>query len=401
MIFQKTKNTIDDLAVFGGEPLFHEVLHVGRPNIINREALISRINEAMDRRWLSNDGPLVNELEARFSDFLDVQHCIAVTNATTGLQLAAKALDIRGEVIVPSFTFIGTAHALAWIGLKLVFCDVLSENHTLNPDVVEEKINGKTGAILSVHLWGGASDIDALQQIADRHRIPLIFDAAHAIGSTYKKQRLGGFGALSVFSLHATKAINSLEGGLVTTNNDELAKKIRLMRSYGFESEDCVTMLGINAKMNEFSAAMGISNLEGYEFLRDHNHKLYAAYCNGLLGINGVSFLRANDKEENNYHYAVIAIDESAPIKRDTLHRVLVAENIYARRYFRPGCHLSPPYCLSGNIDALPVTENLSATLLQLPTGQQMNIEKAQYIAGLIRLCLDNGAEIESRNIHK
>jgi len=254
------KSSIEDLAIFGGEPLFSKILHVGRPNIMNRAGVISRINQAMDRNWLSNDGPLVQELEKRFADFLQVKHCIAVTNATFGLQLAAKALNVTGEVIIPSFTFIGTAHAMAWIGLKIAFFDVLAGNHTINPEEVAAKISKNTGAIVGVHLWGNACEIDALQKTADRFDVPLIFDAAHAIGSTYKKQRLGGFGNVSVFSLHATKAINSLEGGLVTTNDDALAEKIRLLRSYGFADEDQVAMLGINTKMNEFSAAMGITN---------------------------------------------------------------------------------------------------------------------------------------------
>ncbi|RJP94832.1 MAG: aminotransferase class I/II-fold pyridoxal phosphate-dependent enzyme [Desulfobacteraceae bacterium] len=391
------KNKLEDLAIFGGMPLFEETLHVGRPNIMNREAVISRINQAMDRHWLSNDGPLVNEMEQRFAGFLQVKHAIAVTNATIGLQLAAKALDVKGEVIIPSFTFIGTAHAMAWTGLKIVFCDVLPENHTIDPEGLETKISENTGAIVGVHLWGNACQIDTLQKIADRFDVPLIFDAAHAIGSTYNKQRLGGFGNLSVFSLHATKAINSLEGGLVTTNDDKLADKIRLLRNYGFVNLDQVAMLGINAKMNEFSAAMGLTNLEEYDRLRAYNHELHAAYRNGISGLNGISMLMPAEGEDHNYHYAVFEVHDDASIRRDMLHRILVAENVFARRYFHPGCHLSPPYNLSEKRAIFPVTERLSATLLQLPTGLQMDLEKANCLSRLIRFCLINGAEIKSR----
>jgi dTDP-4-amino-4,6-dideoxygalactose transaminase len=394
---ENKKKTLNELAIFGGAPLFKTTLHVGRPNIMDRDAVISRINQAMDRHWLSNDGPLVKEIEDRFADFLQVKHCIAVTNATMGLQLSAKALNVTGEVIIPSFTFIGTAHAMAWIGLKLVFCDVLSGNHNIDPADVEKRITESVGAIVGVHLWGRACEIDTLQELADRYGIPLIFDAAHAIGSTYKNKRLGGFGNVSVFSLHATKAINSLEGGLVTTNDDALADKIRLLRSYGFEDEDQVSMLGINAKMNEFSAAMGITNLEGYDRIRSHNRHLQVVYRDELSGIEGVNFIQPDEREENNYHYAVMEVGQGSCIRRDSLYRVLVAENVYVRRYFRPGCHRSLPYKISKKNGYLPITERLSATLLQLPTGLQMDLDKARALSRLIHFCLVNGAEIESR----
>jgi len=209
------KKSINDLALFGGEPLFKDPLYVGRPNICNREALFRRLNEATDRLWLTNDGPLLLEMEAKFAEFLEVKHCIAVANATLGLQLLAHALELKGEVIMPSFTFIGTARAMEWQGLQPRFCDVLDSRHSLDPDAVRKAITPNVSAILGVHLWGMPCEIDELQAIADEHGIPLIFDAAHAIGSVYKGKKIGGFGRAEVFSLHATKAINALEGGLV------------------------------------------------------------------------------------------------------------------------------------------------------------------------------------------
>lgn len=391
------KKSLEDLAIFGGANLFPDCLHVGRPNILNPDAVIGFIRQAMNRHWLSNNGPLVRELEHRFADFLQVKHCIAVNCATLGLQLAAKALDIKGEILLPSFTFIGTAHAITWIGLRLKFCDVLPQKHTLDPDDVAANISEKTGAILGVHLWGNACEINDLQNIADKHHIPLIFDAAHAIGTTYNGKRLGGFGNISVFSLHATKAINSLEGGLVTTNDDMLADNVRLLRNYGFTGEDRVEQLGINAKMNEFSAAMGLANLERYEALHKHNIKIHQNYCQILSELDGINLYLPNKGEEHNHHYAVMAIDASSPICRDSLHRVLTAENVYVRRYFHPGCHRSPPYDKTNKSKTLPVTESLSSSLLQLPTGFQIDIEAARSLAGLIKFCIANGKEIERR----
>src|SRR3569832_588013 len=195
------KVSADPLAIFGGEPLFAEPLHVGRPNILDRGNLHDRIGAILARKWLSNDGPEVRELEASFAKFLDVKHCIAVANATLGLQLVVRALDVRGKVIMPSFTFIATPHAVAWQGAEPVFCDVRRETHMLDPRQVRAAMTPDVGAIVGVHVWGCACEIDELQAIADEWRVPLFFDAAHALGSSYKGTRLGRFGKAEDFSL--------------------------------------------------------------------------------------------------------------------------------------------------------------------------------------------------------
>ncbi len=380
----RSKKTISELAIFGGEPLFNERLYVGRPNICNREALFRRLNDATDRRWLTNDGPLLLEMETRFAEFLDVKHCIAVANATLGLQLLAHALELKGEVIMPSFTFIGTARAMEWQGLKPRFCDVLDARHSLDPDAVRNAITPNVSAILGVHLWGMPCQIDELQTIADEHNIPLIFDAAHAIGSVYKGNMVGGFGRAEVFSLHATKAINALEGGLITTNDDELAHRIRLGRNYGIATEDVFEGTGINTKMNEYSAAMGLSNLEGFTMLQEHNKKIQSEYASALANTAGVEVITANNSQEHNSHYAVLRISQQFGLTRDELRKILTKENIYGRRYFWPGCHHVPPYCNYTDELAMPVTDSLTKELLQLPTGQQMNTHDARMIAELV-----------------
>lgn len=379
------KKSVSDLALFGGTPLFSEVLHVGRPNILNRDALFRRLGEATDRLWLTNDGPLLLEMEERFAQFLEVKHCIAVANATLGLQLLAHALDLKGEVLMPSFTFIGTARAMEWQNLRPRFCDVLDSRHTLDPESVRKAMNPDVSAILGVHLWGMPCEIEQLQTIADENGVPLIFDAAHAIGSVYNGKKIGGFGRAEVFSLHATKAINALEGGLVTTNDDRLAHRIRLARNYGIVDEDVFEGTGINAKMNEYSAAMAITNLEGYEMLLSHNHSIQQAYAMALAGVNGVEMVSFKNINEHNGHYAVLRIspDKSA-LSRDDLKKILKSENINSRRYFWPGCHRCYPYIQSSEGEPLPVTETLSNELLQIPTGMQMTIDKAITIGKFI-----------------
>src|SRR5213596_2048457 len=185
------KQEVDELAIFGGLPAFAEKLHVGRPNIGNRERLLARINDLLDRRWLTNDGPYVQQLERDLADFLGVKHCIAMCNATVALEITIRAADLSGEVIIPSFTFIATAHALQWQKITPVFCDIDPRDHTLDPKQVERMITPRTTGIIAVHLWGRACDVDALEEIARSRGLTLMFDAAHAFGCTYRGRKIG------------------------------------------------------------------------------------------------------------------------------------------------------------------------------------------------------------------
>ena len=282
LLVAEAQSPIDQLAVFGGTPAFSEKLHVGRPNIGNRAALLSRINDMLDRRWLSNNGPLVQEFEQRVADFLSVKHCVAMCNATVALEIAARALGLHGEVIVPSFTFIATAHALQWQEITPVFCDVDPATHNLDPTKVEAMITPRTTGIMGVHMWGRPCAIETLSEIAQRRGLKLMFDAAHAFGNSYKGRMIGNFGQAEVFSFHATKFFNTFEGGAVVTNDDELAAKIRLMTNFGFAGYDNVIYVGTNGKMSEVSAAMGLTGLESLdEFIATNLHN-YEAYRTGL-----------------------------------------------------------------------------------------------------------------------
>ena len=205
------------LAVLGGAPRFDEVLHVGRPNLGDPVQFLALAEEVLGRRWLTNDGPLVQRLEARLAELLDVPHCVLTCNGTVALEIALRASGVTGEAIVPAFTFIGTAHALQWQNITPVFCDVDPLTHNLDPLAVEELITSRTAAILGVHLWGRPCDVEALQDVADRHGVLLIYDAAHAFTASRHGTRVGGFGNAEVFSFHATKFFNTFEGGAITT----------------------------------------------------------------------------------------------------------------------------------------------------------------------------------------
>jgi dTDP-4-amino-4,6-dideoxygalactose transaminase len=394
------KNRIEDLAVFGGAPAFGEKLHVGRPNIGDRQKFAERVSDILDRRWLTNEGPYVQEFEQRLAESTGVKHCIAMCNATIALEIGIRALEMTGEVIVPSFTFVATAHALQWQGITPVFCDIDPRTHTIDPDKVEQMITTRTTGIIGVHLWGGACDIEALSEIANRRGLKLLFDSAHAFGCSYKGRMIGGFGDAEVFSFHATKFLNSSEGGAIVTNNDELAQKMRLMKNFGFTNYDSVNYIGTNGKMNEISAAMGLTNLESMDDFVAVNRRNYKQYEAELKDLEGVSLLAYDEVEKCNYQYVVLEIDEAKTIvTRDELMEILHKENVLARRYFYPGCHRMEPYRSlfphAGSL--LPETAKLTDRVLCLPTGTGIKEEQIGTICGILRMAVEDGGGIRSR----
>lgn len=393
------KRRLLDLAIFGGVPAFSEKLHVGRPNVGNRERLLRRINDMLDRRWLTNDGPFVREFERKIADYLGVKHCIAMCNATVALEIAIRALNMSGEVIVPSFTFIATAHALQWQEITPVFCDVDQRTHNIDPRRVEQMITPRTTGVIGVHLWGQGCDVGALTEIAQRHSLRLLFDAAHAFGCSYKGRMIGGFGDAEVFSFHATKFFNTFEGGAVATDNDDLAAKIRLMKNFGFAGYDHVVYIGTNGKMSEAAAAMGLTSFESLDDFISVNKRNYDLYRENLKDIQGVSLINYNDAEKCNYQYIVLEVDETvAGVSRDQLVDILWAENVIARRYFYPGCHRMEPYS-SYSPHAwleLPVTEKLANRVLLLPTGTAIGAEEIQRLCEIVKFSLSKACELNS-----
>jgi dTDP-4-amino-4,6-dideoxygalactose transaminase len=354
----------------------------------------------LDRHWLSNNGPFLLELEEKLAAYLHVKHCIVVCNATIALEIAARSLGLHGEVILPSFTFIATAHALQWQEITPVFCDVDPLTHAIDPDRVESLITPRTSGILGVHVWGRACDVERLTQIAQKHSLKLLFDAAHAFGCTHQGQMIGGFGEAEVFSFHATKFFNTFEGGAITTNNDALAERMRGMRNFGFAGLDNVIDIGTNGKMSEISAAMGLTSLESVEEFIEVNHHHYRTYARDLSDLPGIRLIKYDEREKNNYQYVVIEIDQNiAGIDRDDLVKILHAENVRARRYFYPGCHQMEPYrSYFPNAGlALKETEQLTQKVLQLPTGTALTETEIDEICALLRFVVLNAQVIRQK----
>jgi len=253
---------------------------------------------------------------------------------------------------------------------------------------------------MGVHVWGRACNIDALTTITKNNNLKLMFDAAHAFGCTHQGQMIGGFGDAEVFSFHATKFFNSFEGGAVTTDNDDLAKRIRGMRNFGFTGMDKVSHVGTNGKMSEISAAMGLTSLESMDEFIEANYKNYLSYSQHLSKIPGIRLIPFNPNERNNYQYVVMEIDRNAyGIDRDTLVKILHAENILARRYFYPGCHQMEPYRSyfpnAGLV--LPETEKLTQKVLQLPTGTSVGEEEVNCISEFIQFINLNAKTVRGK----
>jgi len=341
----------------------------------------------LDARRLTNDGPFVREFEARLGRLCGDVQAVAVCNATVGMQLLIKALDLDGEVILPAFTFVATAHACLWEGLEPVFVDVEPDTHTIDPACVSRQITAATAAIVGVHLWGRMCRVRELDAIARDRGVPLVFDAAHALGCTYDGVPMGRLGTASVVSFHATKFVQSLEGGAILTADRALAERLRLLRNFGFQGFDNVVALGTNAKMNEFCAIMGLGSLEAIESSAAHNRGNREAYRAALDGLPGLKLLEFDDRESNNYQYLIVEIDpDTSPFTRDEVVVVLQAENVIARRYFAPGCHRSAPYRSRPRrgSDRLTVTERLAETLLALPTGAGVTHDDIAEIGGIL-----------------
>ncbi|MCC7086838.1 MAG: DegT/DnrJ/EryC1/StrS family aminotransferase, partial [Pirellulales bacterium] len=244
------------------KPAFDEPLHVGRPNLGRVAELQRRIEKIFERRWLSNDGVAVQEFEQRVEKLAGVKHCLAVCNATVGLEIAVRAAGLLGEVIVPANTFVATAHALEWQRITPKFCDIDPVTHNLDPAAVQRSITPRTSGIIGVHLWGRPCATAELEAIAARHGLTLLYDSAHAFGCSSGGRMIGGFGLAEVFSFHATKFVNCGEGGAIVTNDDDFAQRVRQMRSFGLAGCDHVVCEGTNGKMSEFAAAVGLSSLD-------------------------------------------------------------------------------------------------------------------------------------------
>jgi dTDP-4-amino-4,6-dideoxygalactose transaminase len=370
-------------------PLDDQV-HVGRPNLGPRDVFDGYVDRIYASAWLTNDGPLVRELEEVLAHRAGVRHCVAMCNGTVALEIAIRAAGLTGEVIVPSFTFVATAHALQWQGITPVFADIDPTTHTLDPVSVEAAITDRTTGIIGVHLWGRTAAVEGLQDLADRRGLTLLFDAAHAFDCTSGGRPVGGSGRAEVFSFHATKFFNTFEGGAIVTNDDDLAARARLMRNFGFSGYDNVIYPGTNGKMSEVAAAMGLTNLTVLDDVVRANRATYGLYAAALDSIDGVGLLGQDPGERSNFQY-IVAVVDAGRAARDRAMEALHVHGILARRYFWPGVHRMEPYVSSTREQTVPLTHTtwVADRVLVLPGGPTITPKLVVRIADVLKQVLD------------
>ncbi len=347
----------------------------------------NEIKKIWKTNWLTNQGPLHNEFNILIQEYLHVNNSTLFVNGHSALDVAIKALKLEGEVITTPFTFASTTHSIVMNGLKPVFCDINLENYTIDVNKIEELITNKTSAIIPVHVFGNPCNIKGIDEIAKKYNLKVIYDAAHVFGVEVDGVGIGSFGEVSMFSLHATKVFNSIEGGILTYNNDKYQKEFDLFKNFGITGPETVEAVGLNAKMNEFQAAMGIVNLRYIEKEIEDRKKIAEKYRECLSNIYGILYLNNKEKVKYNYAYFPILIDEKKyGINRDMLHEKLKEYNVYTRKYFYPLSNEFDCYKNEYSSESTPNAKYVAERILVLPMYGQLTLESVEKICNLIRI---------------
>lgn len=361
-------------------------IFITRPLLPDFNEFCDELRKIWDSRILTNQGPNHNSLEQSLKNHLKVDGLYIYNNATIALLIAIKALGLKGEVIVTPFTFSATVHAIEWSGLTPVFCDIDPETLCIDPNRIEALITPNTCAIMPVHVYGIPCDVKTIQEIADKHNLKVMYDAAHAFGVEIDGVGIGNFGDLSVFSFHATKFFNTAEGGAITYKNTALKDKLYLLRNFGIKGEEEILMSGINGKMNEFQALLGLKNLQNLEIEKDKRRKIYDLYKSFLGKVDGIKLV-ISDSVGGSQQYFPILIEKSKFGKsRDEVFLKLRENKILARKYFYPLCSDYECYkdLASANQDLLPVARKASQEILCLPYHGNLTSDDIGRISNII-----------------
>ncbi len=354
------------------------------------EEYTEAIRPLWDSVWLTNMGKNHEELAKRLCDYLKVSNVSLFVNGHMALEMVLQAMDLKGEVITTPFTFASTTHAIVRNGLKPVFCDIDADDYTIDASKIESLITKDTCAIVPVHVYGCMCDVEAIEEIAKKHSLKVIYDAAHAFGVEYKDRGVGSFGDASMFSFHATKVFHTIEGGAISTDDKELMNKLWKLKDFGIKDEETVDGIGANAKMNEFCAAMGLCNLVHIDEEIEKRRLVFERYMEGLSGIDGIKLLKPQADVKPNYAYFPVVIEEELfGANRQAVIDSLRAEDIYTRKYFYP--LTSDMDCYKGRFDSslTPVAKRTADRVITLPMSASLNIADVDRICGIIRSCRD------------
>lgn len=354
------------------------MINVNKPFLPPLRDYVEYLEGIWQRNWLTNNGPLVNEIELKLKEYLDLPHLLFVSNGTLALQMAIKALDLKGEIITTPFSYVATTSSIVWEGCVPVFSDINPETLNIDPALIEAAVTPKTVAILATHVYGNPCDIDAIQAVADKHRLKVIYDAAHCFGSRYKGKSVYQYGDISACSFHATKLFHTVEGGGVCTSSAELTRKLALLRNFGHTSPVDFEGVGVNAKNSEYHAAMGLAVLKHIGDIRQKRREQWLRYHELLRGLPARTIKIDAEKADFNYAYYPLVFDTEAQMLKCL--EALNWQYVYPRRYFYPSLnqldYVGHKPC--------PVAEGAASRVICLPLYHQLTREEQEMIARVL-----------------
>lgn len=353
------------------------MINVSKPYLPSKEVYDKYLNEIWDRCWLTNNGPLVNELELKLKEYLQLEHLLFVNNGTVAIQIAIKALELCGTIVTTPFSYVATTNSIIWENCKPIFADIDEETLNIDPNKIEAVITSDTSAILATHVYGNPCDILAIQKIADEHGLKVIFDAAHCFGTKFNGKSVFEYGDISTASFHATKIFHTVEGGAIITKSPDLTFKMAKLRNFGHDGPDKYYGVGINGKNSEFHAAMGLANLQVMDEILNKRKLQYIHYQNQLSELN-IRYQKITEGTNYNYAYfPIIFLSESDLL---SAMQLLNDHYIYPRRYFYPSLNLLD------HINYMPcaISEDISKRVLCLPIYHELKESEIDMIARVL-----------------
>jgi len=373
----------------GEQAIMNGKIYITQPLLPYINNYFAQISNIWKSKILTNMGIKHNELEIKLKNILKVNNISLFNNGTIALLVGLKAMDLPfgSEVITTPFTFAATPHCIVWNNCKPVFCDIEPDTMTIDADKIESLITPNTSAILGVHVYGFPCDVEKIDKIAKKHNLRVIYDAAHAFSTEINGKGIGTFGDITMFSFHATKLFNTIEGGCLTYNDENLKRKIYNLRNFGIQNEETVEDIGINGKMNEFQAAMGLENLKIFREEQNKRQILKSIYDKNLSAVRGIRLPQMPDYTTSSYQYYPVIIEDDYPISRDALYEKFKSMNIFTRKYFYPACHDYECYKndLSVKLSNLSVVDDIKYKVLCLPYYGELEHSIANKICEVIR----------------
>ena len=358
-------------------------IQVTQSSMPNMEEYIEEVKDLWDSRWLTNNGNKHQILEEKLQRYLGIEHISLFTNGHSALEMTIESFNLSGEVITTPFTFASTSHAIIRNNLTPVFCDISPVDYTIDINKIESLITNKTSAIIPVHVYGNVCDVYAIEKIAKKYNLKVIYDAAHVFGVTVDGRGIGNFGDASMFSFHATKVFNTIEGGAVTFKDKELNRKLNLLKNFGITGPETIEGIGGNAKMSEFQAAMGLCNLRNINNEIEKRKKVNERYYENLENVDGIKLMKFQKGVKHNYSYLPVLFNEY-PLKRDEIHKKLKEIGIMTRKYFYPTMNTLKCYKDKFKLHETPVAKFISENILTLPLYADLSLEDVDQICRTI-----------------